>query len=118
MSGGFFGQTVLVELDAGQYEHIVFSPCAAAFARNHREIFFELILADGHVAQARKLADDTARVGQMVGDANAVEAEPPVKIHDFRHGQFSVRITRVDVKIAKQHLRRAVVANGFSRTNR
>ena len=53
--------------------------------------------------QARQLADQPARVRQMIGDANAVKAQPAVKIHHFGHGQFAVGVIRVDVKIAKQH---------------
>ena len=57
----------------------------------------------GEVGQLAEFADQAARVGQMVGDADAVETALAVEIHHLRHGQFAVGIIGVDVEIAEQH---------------
>ena len=55
---------------------------------------------------------------KMVGDADAVEAAPAVKIHHLRHGQFAVGVIGVNVKIAQQHPRFAGAVGRTARAGR
>ena len=44
----------------------------------------------------------------MIGDADAIESESPVKIHQLRHSQNAIGVVAVDVKVAKHHARTAL----------
>ena len=68
------------------------------------KIFSDLILAQAEAGQFRQFADRPARIGHVVGDADAIETMKPVKINHLRHGQFAVGIIGVNVKIAQHHL--------------
>ena len=109
MRGGFARVAVLVEFDAGHHEHLVAPPGALPFALNHGKIFADLLLPESEIGQLGQFSDQTLRVGQMVGDADAVETALAVKINDLRHGQLAVGIIGVNVKIAQQHLCMAAV---------
>jgi hypothetical protein len=108
--GGFARVTVLVEFDAGHHEHFVTPPRALAFALDDGENIRHLFLAERADWPVRIAFQQPLRVGQMVGDADAIETALAVKINDLRHAQFAVGIIRVDVKIAEQHLRVAAVS--------
>ena len=53
MRGGLAGVAVLVELDAGQHEHLVTAPRALAFALDDGKVFADLLLRERHVGQLR-----------------------------------------------------------------
>src|SRR5688572_1575048 len=108
MRGGFFGEAVLVELDAGEQNHVVAAPGALPLPLDDAEVFVELVGAESAVAEAGKPADYPARVREMIGNADAIEAEPSVEIDQVRHGQRAIGIVAVHVKIAQKHSRSGV----------
>ena len=108
--GGFAGVAVLVEFDAGHDEHLITAPGALAFAFDDGEVFSDLLGAEGEIGELGNFPEQSARVGEMVGDANAIKAAFAVKINDLGHAQFAVGIIGVDVKIAEQHLGMAAVS--------
>jgi len=46
-------------------------------------------------------ADEPARIGDVVGDADAIEAAPAVKINHLRQREAAVGVIGMDVEIAK-----------------
>ena len=116
MRGAFAGVAVLVELDAGQDEHLVTAPRALALAFDDGKVFANLFLRERHVGQLGQFAEQPLRIGQMVGDADAVEPAFAVEVNHLRHGEFAVGIIGVDVEIAQEHLRTAcAVSTGKGR---
>ena len=92
MRRGLARVTVLVEFDAGQHQHFVPAPRALPLALDHRKIFRHLFLPERAIGQLGQLAQQAARVRQMVGDADAIKTVFAVKIHNLRHAQLAVGI--------------------------
>src|SRR5262245_58534968 len=107
MAGGFLRKTLLVELQAGHDEHVILAPGPLALPLQHIVILIELFPGHCEVEQFAEFADEAPRICDMVGDANAIEAAPAVEVDHFGQSKAAVRIIRVNVKVAKLHLRSA-----------
>src|SRR6266511_2083758 len=73
------------------------------------KIFSGLILTQAEAGELREFADQPARIGQVAGDADAIESMVTVKIDHLGHGQFAIRIIGVNVKIRASRMSRAAV---------
>src|SRR5271169_5137392 len=103
VAGGLSGETLPIEFQAGHQQHVVFAPGPAPFLLQHVEVFIELVASDGEIKQLAEFTNETARVGHMVRDADAVETAPAIEVNHFRERQPAIGVVSVDVEVAKLH---------------
>ena len=74
MRGGFARVAVLVELDAGQHEHLVTPPRPLAFALDDGKVFADLLLRERHVGQLGEFA--SSRFGSARWSVMQMQSKP------------------------------------------
>src|SRR5262245_17888388 len=79
MTGGFACKPLLIEFEAGHNEHVVFAPGPAFLPLEHVPILFNLVGGDCEVEEFYELTDQSFRVGDVVGNANAIKTTASVE---------------------------------------
>jgi hypothetical protein len=104
VDGGVAVNRVARYLRAGDHEHPVGPPGALGLAADLVEVALPCLRIQGMADRVRDTAQAVVPVDDVVGDSDDVVAAPAEEIHDLRKRQVAVRVGRVHVKVAEQHL--------------
>jgi len=101
MRGTSPGETILVELQARQKNQSILLQRSFLLLFDRLKIVLDQIQRQHHPGKICHSANDLAVVANVIRYAKDIESALPIKIHQLRDSQFSIRENGVRMEVAK-----------------